>query len=56
MKKHDLLNEMMIDQNTFHNFTKSIQDGYKNVTYHNKLHGADVCQTVYYFLVGCDMM
>ena len=31
------------------NFLKGIQDGYKNITYHNKTHGADLCQTFYLF-------
>lgn len=24
--------------------------------YHNKTHGIDVCQTVYYYSIGCDLM
>lgn len=32
------------------NYAKAIQDGYKNIPYHNKTHGADLCQTIYYFL------
>ncbi len=35
-------------------FISKIQSGYKNVTYHNKTHGADVCQTVYYYMYPCE--
>jgi len=31
------------------NYAAKIQAGYKNVAYHNKTHGADLCQTVNYF-------
>lgn len=37
-------------------FISKIQGGYKDVTYHNKTHGADVCQTVYYFLTRCEYL
>jgi len=47
MKKHDLFAQMMIDPNTFYNYSKAVQEGYEKVTYHNQTHGADVCQTVY---------
>jgi len=33
----------------FTRFISKIQKGYKNVTYHNKTHGADLCQTYNYF-------
>jgi len=55
-QKHSLFKELMIDPVTFLNFVNAIQSGYKDVTYHNKSHGADVCQTVYSILVGCDLM
>jgi len=41
--KHSLYKELMIDPLTFMNFTTAISSGYKDVTYHNKTHGADVC-------------
>jgi hypothetical protein len=31
------------------NYITAIQRGYKNVTYHNKTHAADLCQTFNYF-------
>ena len=34
------------------NFIKAIQHGYKKITYHNKTHAADLCQTFNYFLIG----
>ena len=30
--------------------------GYKNITYHNKVHGTDVCQTAYYFATSCGLI
>ena len=33
-------------------YIKFIQAGYKNITYHNKTHAADLCQTFNYFLVN----
>ena len=32
------------------NFIRYIQNGYKKITYHNKTHAADLCQTFNYFL------
>jgi hypothetical protein len=39
-----------IDINKMANYMMAIQSGYKNVTYHNKTHGADLCQTLNFFL------
>ena len=33
-------------------FLTLISRGYKNISYHNKTHGSDVCQTFNYFLQG----
>ena len=33
-------------------YVKHLQAGYKNITYHNKTHAADLCQTFNYFLIG----
>ena len=33
-------------------FVEKIQSGYKNVTYHNQTHGADVSQTAYYYMMS----
>ena len=32
-----------------------IQNGYKDITYHNKTHAAVLCQTFYYFLTTCEL-
>jgi len=40
---------LKLDYTKLKNFLKGIQDGYKNITYHNKTHGADLCQTFYLF-------
>ena len=37
-------------------FISKIQSGYKDVAYHNKTHGADVCQTLYYYAYQCDLL
>lgn len=39
-----------LDLNYFKNFTIAIQNGYKNLTYHNSTHAADVCQSIYFVL------
>jgi hypothetical protein len=39
-----------LDVKKFYNFIQAIQGGYLNITYHNKTHGADLCQTINYFL------
>ena len=41
--KRNCLSKTKIDFNKLANFLIAIQDGYKNITYHNKTHGADVC-------------
>ena len=46
---------LMIDPFVFKSFSKAVQDGYKPITYHNKIHGTDVCQTIYYFLTDCNL-
>jgi len=48
---------MKMDPETFFMFIERIQDYYNPVMieYHNKTHGADVWQTMYFFLNGCDL-
>jgi len=46
----------MIDPYIYTNYMNAIQDGYQDVQYHNKTHGIDVCQTVYYFSITCGLM
>lgn len=33
-------------------FIQAIQNGYRNITYHNTTHAADLCQTFNYFLTA----
>jgi len=37
-------------------FISKIQSGYKNITYHNKTHGADLSCTAYYYLTRCGFL
>lgn len=53
MNKHRLFEKLSIDIDIFIAYFKHIQDNYKPIPYHNKTHGADVAQTLYYFAVGC---
>jgi hypothetical protein len=55
-EKHNLFKACKINKLKFLNFTKTIQSGYKKVQYHNKTHGADVAQTIYFFLMKGDWM
>lgn len=56
MHKHQLFQNCKIDPEAFFKFIKKINDNYtpKWIEYHNKTHGADVCQTSYFFLEGCN--
>lgn len=57
LNKHDLFKAMKMDPEVFFRFITRIQDYYNHsfIEYHNKTHGADVCQTSYFFLEGCDL-
>jgi len=57
LNKHDLFRAMKMDPEVFFSFIVRIQDYYNHsfIEYHNKTHGADVCQTSYFFLEGCDL-
>ena len=56
MHKHGLFQNCKIDPEVYFKFIKRIQDNYNPqwIEYHNKTHGADVCQTSYFFLEGWD--
>ena len=55
MSKHQLFRSLQIKVDTFLAFITKIQNGYNSdVPYHNKTHGADVCQTCYFYLFKCD--
>ena len=53
LHKHKIFSKFKIQVETFMYFIAKIQTDYKDISYHNKTHGADVCQTVYYFLFPC---
>jgi hypothetical protein len=56
MHKHKYFQSLKIVVDIFVSFMSKIQSGYKDITYHNKTHGADLCQTAYYYLVSCDYL
>ena len=43
LAKRDCFAKTDIDINKMVNFLTAVSTGYKNVTYHNKTHGADLC-------------
>jgi len=46
----------LINPKTFNIFISSIQEGYKNIAYHNQVHGMDVGRLAYYYAINCDLM
>ena len=46
LSKRNCFAKVELDLQRLVQFTVKIQDGYKNITYHNKTHGADLCQTL----------
>jgi hypothetical protein len=57
MNKHDLFIVFKMDPEIYFRFINRVQDYYNPcfIEYHNKTHGADVCQTMYFFLEGCGL-
>jgi hypothetical protein len=51
LAKRECFVKTTIDINRMINFVRAIQNGYKRITYHNKTHGADLCQTLNSFLI-----
>jgi len=49
MYKNDMFVNLTIEPKTFSIFIKSIQEGYNDVAYHNKVHGMDVGRLAYYY-------
>lgn len=56
MQKENYLADLKISQKKLRNFTYVIQKEYNDVTYHNKTHASDVCQTSYFFMFTCDFI
>jgi hypothetical protein len=54
MEINDFYEKLNITQDKFRKYSVTIQKLYNPVSYHNKTHAADVCQTTYYFLTYCD--
>ena len=47
---HDLVARFSIDTEVLHSFLSAVSAAYEGNPYHNAMHGADVCQTMHYFL------
>lgn len=56
MHKHRLFQNLKISVESFMTFISKIQSGYKDVTYHNKTHAADLCSTAYYYTTKCGFL
>ena len=58
LQKHGLFQSCRIDPDIYAKFIQRVQDYYNPswIEYHNKTHGADVCQTSYFFLNGWDFL
>jgi hypothetical protein len=50
LHKNDIFSKANISMQTFVKFIGKIQSGYKDITYHNKTHGADVALTSNYMI------
>lgn len=51
-EKYDLVQKFAIPVDTLRAFFQKIQDGYLDNSYHNKIHAADVMQTLHVYLKG----
>ncbi|CDW90418.1 3 5-cyclic nucleotide phosphodiesterase family protein [Stylonychia lemnae] len=49
LAQQNIFQTIQLQYKTFRNFISKVQSGYKDVTYHNKTHAADLSQTFYYF-------
>ena len=56
MDKHSIYSELKINPETFTSYIQAIEENYKQVPYHNAIHGIDVCQTVYSFVMHYELM
>ena len=57
MNKHDLFQALKMDPEDYFRFISHVQDNYNPgfIEYHNKTHGTDVCQTLYYMLISGEL-
>lgn len=51
-----IFDSLPIANDKFINFLCKIQQQYKNITYHNKTHAADLAQTFYFVAKSCDLI
>ena len=55
LARENSFESLPIDTRKFLPFLKELQRRYKNITYHNKTHAADLAQTFYYFCISGDL-
>jgi hypothetical protein len=51
LHKHKIFKSLKISMEKYMSFITKIQNGYKDITYHNKTHGADLSATVYFYMM-----
>lgn len=56
LQQYDLIRTLDLNPYKLHSFLLAIHNTYKNMPYHNALHGADVTQTTYYLLQKGNIM
>lgn len=55
LQKNGIFDELGIKTSTFVNFFSSIENGYLDMPYHNKVHAADVVANTYYFVMSSNL-
>ena len=55
MAKEKIFDDLPVSNKKFLPFLKKIQSGYKDLSYHNSTHAADLCQTFYNFMTTCNL-
>lgn len=50
LHKHNIFHNLGIRIETYLYFINRVQNGYNNITYHNKTHAADLASTAYFML------
>lgn len=56
MYKEEYVKDFRISHKKLRNFAYAVQSSYNDITYHNKTHASDVCQTSYYFMFTWDFV
>lgn len=56
LHKHQVFSNLKISIDTFLSFIAKIQGGYRDITYHNNTHAADLSSTLYFILIEGELM